>query len=73
MIRELINLYILFIIIDSVLSYMPQFRQASWAQFIKKISDFTCAPVRKLLPENLPADFSPLIVILGLQLIKLLW
>ena len=73
MISGLINLYIVLIIIDTVLSYLPQFRNQSWAQYIKKASDFTCNPVRKILPENLPADFSPLIVILGLELIKQLW
>ena len=73
MIRSLIDLYILLIVIDGILSYLPQFAHTSWREFIKKASDLSCMPIRKILPENLPADFSPLVVILGLQLIKQLW
>ncbi|MAF77550.1 MAG: hypothetical protein CME63_03565 [Halobacteriovoraceae bacterium] len=73
MIRSLINLYVLVLIIDVILSYLPQYRHQPWAQFIKKAADFTCKPIRQIMPPDLPFDFSPMIVIMGLQLIKVLW
>ena len=73
MIRSLINLYVLVLIIDVILSYLPQFRHQPWAQFIKRAADFTCRPVRQIMPPDLPFDFSPMIVIIGLQLFKVLW
>lgn len=73
MIRSLINLYVLVLIVDVILSYLPQFRNQPWARFIKKASDFTCRPIRQVMPPDLPFDFSPMIVIIGLQLFRALW
>lgn len=73
MIRALINLYILLLIVDVILSYLPQFRHHPMVQWIRKAADFTCKPIRKVLPPNLPLDISPLIVILLLKLAVALW
>lgn len=73
MIRFLINIYIFIIIADAILSYLPQFRDQEAVKFIKKLADYSLEPVRKLLPKDIPIDASPIIVILGFNLIKLLW
>ena len=73
MISNLIELYILLLIVDVVLSYLPQFRRNSVVMWIHKAADFTCKPIRKLLPADLPLDISPLIVILILKLLLRLW
>lgn len=73
MIRSLIDLYILLLIADVVLSYLPQYRNAQAVVFVRKAADFTCKPVRRLLPQDLPFDFSPMVVIIGLNLLKALW
>jgi len=73
MIRSLINLYVLVLIVDVILSYLPQFRSQPWARFIKKAADFTCRPIRQVMPPDLPFDFSPMIVIIGLQIFRALW
>lgn len=73
MIRSLINLYIILIFVDALLSYLPQFRNKPWALKLKKLADFTCGPVRRMLPPDLPFDFSPLIVFLGLRLFVFLF
>jgi YggT family protein len=73
LIRALIDLYILLIIVDSILGYLPQFRFRTWAIQIRRMADFTCAPIRRYLPGDLPFDFSPLVVIIGLKLIQVLW
>ena len=73
MVRGLIDLYIFVLIIDVVLSYFPGIRNASYVVLIRRISDLTCAPIRRFLPRDLPFDFSPFIVILGLKFIVSLW
>ncbi|MFZ4712412.1 MAG: YggT family protein [Bacteriovoracaceae bacterium] len=71
--RYLIQLYLWLIIADSILTYFPQFRRQSWAQKIKQAADFTLSPVRKILPQDLPFDFSPIIVLMGLNLLMLIF
>ena len=69
MIRFIIDIYILVIIADVVLSYLPEYRHKIWSQKINQIAGFTVKPVRRILPDwDLPFDPSPLFVILGLQL-----
>lgn len=73
MIRALINIYIIILIADVILSYLPNFRHQPWARTIKKLADYTCAPIRKIMPPELPFDFSPMIVIFLLKLIEAIW
>lgn len=73
MIRFFINIYIWVIILDSLLSYFPQYKNQQWAKFVKQAADFTLKPVRKILPADLPMDVSPLVVIIILNLLPLLW
>jgi YggT family protein len=73
MIRFIISLYIWLLIIDVVLSYLPQFRHQPWVKNIKKVADFSCAPIRKIMPPDLPFDFSPMVVIILLNFIMWLW
>ena len=73
MIRFVINLYIYVIIADVIISFIPQYAHEPWARFINKLANYTLDPVRKILPRDLPFDFSPIIVIIVLQLIPTLW
>ena len=73
MIRFLLNLYMILLVVDVVLSYLPQFRHLPAVIYIRKAADFTCRPIRRLLPPDLPFDFSPLIVMCAIQLVKALW
>ncbi len=68
MIRALIDLYILLLIVDVILSYLPQFKSHIVVVNIRKAANFTLAPVRKYLPQDLPFDISPIVVILLLKL-----
>ena len=65
-----INLYIVILFADVILSYMPQFQRASWRIWIKKASDLTCSPIRKFLPKNTGLDFSPMIVLFSLKFLE---
>lgn len=73
MIRFIIYLYILVIIAAAILSYFPAYRKYDWARYIDKLANYSLNPVKKLLPPDLPFDISPIIVIVGLQLIMKLW
>ncbi|MCO4793935.1 MAG: YggT family protein [Bacteriovoracaceae bacterium] len=73
MIRIIIDVYVFLLIVDAILSYMPQFKGHPAVLNIRKAADFTCAPVRKFLPSDLPFDASPLVVIILLKLFVLLF
>lgn len=73
MIRLVLYAYMLVIILDAILSFIPQLRQQQWAQSIKNAADFTLNPIRKLLPPDLPVDPSPLVVLVLINLLMRLW
>ena len=73
MIRFLLNLYIFILMIDFVLSFMPQFKNHEYTKLVKKAADYSLNPVRKILPKDLPFDFSPLVVFLLIRLIIVLF
>lgn len=69
MIRAIIDIYILILIVDVIISYLPQYKKHPFALNVKKIADFSCEPVRKLMPPNkIPFDISPIIVIFALRI-----
>jgi len=70
MIRFVIEAYIFVIIADVVLSYLPQFSGAEWRRQIKKAADLTCKPIREFMPQDLPFDLSPLVVMILLQMVS---
>ena len=72
-IRFLLNIYILLLIVDAILSYMPQLKSNDYVKKLRMITDFSCEPVRKLLPSDLPFDVSPLVIIVSIKIIELLW
>jgi len=73
LIRAILNLYILVIIIDTILSYLPQYKNHPFALNIQKAANFSLKPVKKILPPDMPFDISPIIVILLIKLIEALW
>ena len=72
-IRPLLHLVLILLIVDAILSYIPQVRQQVWAQKLKMGADFILNPIRKILPKDWPVDVSPLVVIIVVMLIEWLW
>ena len=72
-IRSLLALYMIALIIDAVMSYFPDLNKHQWRMYLRKVCDYSCDPIRKKLPPNLPVDISPVVVILLIELFKLLW
>ncbi len=73
MVRIVLNLYLLLLIIDSIISYIPSIKKQLWAMRIKKIADYSLNPIRKFLPPDLPFDISPIIVILLIKILEAIW
>jgi len=73
MIRLLIDIYVVVVILDAILSYLPQLKHHPAVITIKRIADVSLKPVRRYLPKDLPFDLAPVVVVMLLNLIKVLW
>ena len=69
LLHQLLQLYIYVIIIDVVMSYFPQVKEQGWARTLHKIADAPQKPIREMLPQNIPLDPSPMIVIILIQML----
>jgi YggT family protein len=72
-IRSFLAMYMIALIVDAVMSFFPDLNKHQWRLYLRKACDYSCGPIRKKLPPNLPVDISPFIVILLIELFKLLW
>lgn len=72
-IKTLLEIYIYALIFDAFFSYFPDLLKHKWRREHKKLCDYSCDPIRKKLPPGLPFDFSPLLVILLINLLIYLW
>ena len=73
LIRLVIDIYILVLVASVVLSYFPHLRHHPVVMRIHQASELTCKPIRKLLPPDLPFDFSPILVIIALRVLVFLF
>jgi YggT family protein len=69
LINFFLQTYIFILIADTILSYLPQWHFRAPVRFVKKLADFSLAPIRKKLPEEIPIDISPLIAISIIQIL----
>lgn len=71
-ISRLINLYVLVIFARSILSFFPIRYDSPLApvvRFLHQITEPVLAPIRRMLPPMGGLDLSPLVVIIGLQIL----
>lgn len=73
MIRFILNIYIVIIIVDAVLSFFPNLRSNQIVSQIRMVADLSQKPIRRFLPPDIPFDPSPLIVIVLIQVIMKIW
>jgi YggT family protein len=69
MIHILLQIFIYILIFDVIMSYFPDMRRQEWAQVLHKIADAPQKPIRDLLPKGLPIDPTPMILIIGIQIL----
>lgn len=72
-IRTILEIYIYALIFDAIFGFFPELMKYNWRRKLKKLCDFSCNPIRKRLPPNLPFDFSPILVILLINFLMFLW
>ena len=72
MLHSLINIFILMVLVDSVVSFVPNPNVQRHPVVIQlhRIVDIPLRPIRQLLPPNIPFDPSPIVLILLLRLLE---
>lgn len=71
-VSQLINLYVLAIFARSILSFFPIRYDSPLAPVVRilhQVTEPVLAPVRRVLPPMGGLDLSPLVVIIGLQIL----
>lgn len=69
MIDAILQMFIYVIIVDVLLSWAPDVRRQKWAQTLHKIADAPQKPIREMLPQNMPLDPTPMIIIVLIQML----
>lgn len=69
LLRNILQLYIYVIILDALLSWVPDVRRQKWAQMLHRAADVAQKPIREFLPQGLPIDPSPIILIILIQML----
>ena len=69
MLHVLLQIFIYILIFDVIMSYFPDMRRQQWAQVLHKIADAPQKPIRDMLPKDLPLDPTPMILIIGIQIL----
>lgn len=71
MLVTLIEIFILLIIVDAVISFVPNpdVQRHPLVLQLRRITDIPQKPIRQLLPPDMPFDPSPIVVILVLRML----
>ena len=64
------DLYSLILLAAVILSWVPTARTSSVVRFLRTVTDPVLEPLRRVLPNTGGIDFSPLVVLLILQLLR---
>jgi len=67
---RLIDLYALVILVRVVLSWLPVDHDQPWVRFVVDVTEPVVGPIRRVLPSFGGLDFSPLVAMLLLQLMR---
>jgi len=70
LLRTLIDVYATIILVRVVLSWLPVDQDRPWARFIVDVTEPVVGPIRRVLPPLGGLDFSPLVAMLLLQLLR---
>ena len=69
MIDWALQIFIYITIADVIMSYLPDMRRQPWAQKLHQIADAPQKPLRDLLPQDMPIDPCPMIIIILCQML----
>jgi YggT family protein len=69
-VRHVIDLYSLLMLIWVIASWVPQMQRNVLVQYVGRVCEPPLRVVRRILPATGGIDFSPMVVLLGLQLLS---
>ncbi len=72
-IRLALNLYMIIIILDIALDFLPKYKDNKYAKYISQFSAYTVTPVRKFLSPDVPYFASHGLVIVLIFILKAIW
>ena len=70
LLARLIDLYSLVVLVAVILSWMRLDRRNPLAAIVYGLTEPVLAPIRKALPPMRGLDFSPMVLLIALQLLK---
>lgn len=68
--RQIIDLYSLIVLGAVVMSWMQLPSSNPLAQFVHAVTEPVLGPLRRALPSMGGLDFSPMVLLIGLQMLK---
>ena len=70
LISALIDLYSFVVLAAVIMSWLPMHRRSPLAMMVFRLTEPALAPIRRALPSMGGLDFSPMVLLLALQLLK---
>jgi YggT family protein len=67
---RLIDLYSLVVLVAVILSWVPLDRRHPVVTIVHSLTEPALAPIRKVLPPTAGIDFSPMVLLIALQVVK---
>lgn len=70
LIARLIDLYSLVVLVAVIISWVPLDRRNPLVMIVRSLTDPVLAPIRQALPAMGGLDFSPMVLLIVLQVLK---
>ena len=70
LVPALIDLYSFVVLAAVIMSWLPMHRRSPLAMMVFRLTEPALAPIRRALPSMGGLDFSPMVLLLALQLLK---
>jgi YggT family protein len=73
MIDWALQIFIYITIADVLMSWVPDVRKQPWAQKLHQIADAPQKPIREMLPQDMPLDPCPMIIIILCEMLMFIF
>jgi uncharacterized protein YggT (Ycf19 family) len=73
MIDWALQIFIYITIADVLMSWVPDVRKQPWAQKLHQIADAPQKPFREMLPQDMPLDPCPMIIIILCEMLMFIF
>jgi len=73
LVAALVDLYSVVVLAAVVISWLNMDRRHPLAQLVSRLTEPVLAPIRRVLPPIGGLDFSPMVLLLALRVLRRLW